>query len=69
MEIIVNGKARDVEAPLSVAQLLDVLSMRPEMVHVQVNGEMVPREKMAAVTLQEHDEVDIVMAMGGGRRL
>ena len=41
--------------------------MRPEMVHVQVNGEMVPRENLAAVTLQEKDEVDIVMAMGGGR--
>lgn len=67
MEIIVNGKSRDVRGSLSVADLLDALAMRPEMVHVQVNGEMVPRENLAAVTLQEKDEVDIVMAMGGGR--
>lgn len=67
MEIIVNGKSRDVQSSLSLADLLDVLAMRPEMVHVQVNGEMVPRENLAAVTLQEKDEVDIVMAMGGGR--
>lgn len=66
--ITVNGKPRTFPGDLSVAGLLEALGMRPEVVHVQVNGHTVARQQFHQVQLEEGDEVDIVMSMGGGCR-
>lgn len=66
VELKVNGKARQFADGISVAGLLENLQLRPEVVHVQVNGETVARDQFGQVALKEGDEVDIVMSMGGG---
>ena len=41
---------------------------RPEMVAVELNEEMVPREKFPEMVFHDGDVVEIVMFMGGGAR-
>lgn len=67
MKIKVNGAQQEIEAGLSVADLLvhNKVEM-PDMVSVQLNGEFVQREHYGATTLKEDDEIDFLYFMGGG---
>ncbi len=67
MKIKVNGAAQEIEAGLSIADLLVRNKVeQPEMVSVQLNGEFVQRDRYGATVLKEDDEVDFLYFMGGG---
>ncbi len=67
MKIKVNGTAQEIEAGLSIADLLVRNKIeQPEMVSVQLNGEFVQRDQYAATMLKENDEIDFLYFMGGG---
>jgi len=67
MKIKVNGAVQEIEAGLSIANLLIRNKVeQPEMVSVQLNGEFVQRDRYAVTTLKENDEVDFLYFMGGG---
>jgi thiamine biosynthesis protein ThiS len=63
---MVNGKPRDVAAPLSLREFLEAHNVKPEMVAVEYNGEIVRRERFAEVHLQEGDKLEIIHMVGGG---
>jgi sulfur carrier protein len=66
-KINVNGKAQEVELPLTVLGLIELNNIaQPEMVSVQVNEEFVDRSDFATKTLSEGDTVDFLYFMGGG---
>lgn len=68
MQIKFNGTAQEVEVGLSVASLLVRNKVeQPDMVSVQLNGEFVQRDRVAATVLKDGDEVDFLYFMGGGR--
>jgi sulfur carrier protein len=68
VKIKVNGTPQEVEAGLSVADLLVRNHVeQPDMVSVQLNGEFVQRDQFAATAFQDGDEVDFLYFMGGGR--
>jgi sulfur carrier protein len=67
MKIKVNGATQQIEAGLSIADLLIRSKVeQPDMVSVQLNGEFVQRDRYAATTLKDNDEVDFLYFMGGG---
>jgi sulfur carrier protein len=66
MQIIVNGQERTVDAPVTVAALLDALGMTGRRVAVEVNREIVPRSRHGECALKDHDRVEVVFAIGGG---
>lgn len=69
MELTINGnleKFDRVEITVSDLLLLKEIKM-PEMVSVQLNGEMVERESFGSMRLKAGDEVDFLYFMGGGR--
>ncbi|MBO8141844.1 MAG: sulfur carrier protein ThiS [Firmicutes bacterium] len=68
MDISVNGSQRAVAAGQTVAGLLAELEMNPDVVNVQLNGEIVPRSRFGEVSLKDGDQVEILMFMGGGAR-
>lgn len=69
MKLTINGKPRDIaEQDLTVAGLVAVLGAKPEQVAVAVNGEVVRRADWALVAVREGDNVEVVRAVGGGRR-
>ncbi|TGK17438.1 sulfur carrier protein ThiS [Leptospira fluminis] len=66
--MFVNGKrilVGDLSSPDIVA-LLESLRLKPEMVAIQRNGEIVKRESWSGVELQEGDRIEILKFVGGG---
>jgi thiamine biosynthesis protein ThiS len=66
MELIVNGKPRQVESPLSLLDLLQSLGVDPRIVAVEHNGEIVKRDHFEATPLQSGDRLEVVRMVGGG---
>jgi sulfur carrier protein len=67
MKIKVNGAVQEIEAGVSIANLLIRNKVeQPEMVSVQLNGEFVQRDHYGVTTLKKDDEVDFLYFMGGG---
>ena len=66
MEIIINGESRQLAPGLTVAGLLDELSLTGKHVAVEVNLELVPRGQHAKRELAAGDQLEIVTLVGGG---
>lgn len=66
MRITVNGEEREVAAGITVLGLLDLLKVKKERVAVEVNLDVIRRERLAERTLSDGDKVEIVSFVGGG---
>lgn len=66
MEIYLNGEPRQVQAAISVADLLESLGQGERRVAVEVNLDIVPRSSYPQTRLKAGDRVEIVQAIGGG---
>lgn len=66
MNIVLNGTPRSLEGSRSVAELLDELGYTGKRIAVERNGEIVPRSEYAQTQLQNGDQLEIVVAVGGG---
>ncbi len=66
MKLIVNGEARELAAPLTVAELLVRLGVDQRYGAVEVNREVVPRSEHATHALADGDQVEIIRFVGGG---
>jgi sulfur carrier protein len=66
IEVTVNGAAQRFDAPLDVSSLLHRLSMAGKKVAVEKNGEIVPRSAHANTLIADGDQLEIVVAVGGG---
>jgi sulfur carrier protein len=66
MKIQLNGQEREVEAPLSLSQLVQQLNMKKDRVAVELNRDIVPREEWPQTLLSEGDRLEIVHFVGGG---
>lgn len=68
-KIFVNGEQQEVNLPLNVTKLVELLKVEsPEMVSVQVNEEFAEREQWDTIKINENDNVDFLYFMGGGAR-
>lgn len=67
MEIILNGEKEVLDQESTVLQLLQKFEMSPDIVTVNVNGEIIARSAFAEVLIKNGDTVDLLMFMGGGR--
>ena len=66
MYLEINGKQREVEAGRSVAGLLADLELDPRLVVVELNREIIRRDEIENVALNEGDRLEIVHFVGGG---
>jgi sulfur carrier protein len=66
MEVIINGEPQQLAEPLTVATLLEARGMAGKRVAVERNGEIVPRGRHAETLLAAGDQIEIVVAVGGG---
>jgi sulfur carrier protein len=66
IEVKVNGAARRFSAPLDLASLLQQLDMAGKKVAVERNGEIVPKSAHARTVVTDGDQLEIVVAVGGG---
>ena len=63
---MVNGKAHQLDRATDVSALLAHLDLTGKKVAVERNGEIVPRSAHAGTLLADGDELEIVVAVGGG---
>jgi thiamine biosynthesis protein ThiS len=66
MKLHINGEDREFNSPLSLAALLDSLGMKAGRVAVELNRDIVPRERWLETALAEGDRLEIVHFVGGG---
>jgi thiamine biosynthesis protein ThiS len=66
IEIELNGIRREIKDGTSVADLILELGLRPEIVAVEVNQDLVMRDRRAATRLASGDKVELVTMVGGG---
>lgn len=66
MRVRVNGEDRELAEGVSVAALLDSMSLEVNGIAVALNMEIVRRGEYGDTQLSDGDEVEIVRAVGGG---
>jgi len=67
MKLIINGDDRTfADAPSTLAILVDMLGMKSDRVAVELNLDIVPRDRWADTRLNEGDRLEIVHFVGGG---
>jgi thiamine biosynthesis protein ThiS len=64
--ITLNGKPRELAAPVAIPELLESLQVTPRQVAVAINGEVVKRTRWPDVSVEDGDVVEVVRAVGGG---
>ena len=67
MKLIINGKEETVIDGLNVSELLKEKNVEmPEMVSVELNGEILNRDAFQTTFLNQNDQVEFLYFMGGG---
>jgi len=68
MQIRINGEDEQVaKSGVSIAELLILKKVEsPDMVSVQLNGEIIDRSQYHELRVHEGDELDFLYFMGGG---
>ena len=66
MTLIINGEDREFVSISTVSTLLEQLNMKPDRVAVELNRELLPRDRWAATQLRDGDTLEIVHFVGGG---
>jgi len=66
MQILFNGEPRETADGATIAALLAQFELTPSRVAVEVNYDLVPRERHAAHVLRPGDRIEVVTLVGGG---
>jgi len=66
IELRLNGEAVRCPAGLTLLQLLEHLGYRPQLVVVEFNGKILPRERWSEQPVREADGLEVVTIVGGG---
>ena len=67
MKLLINGDEKTFDSPLTLAALVETLGMKPDRVAVELNRDIVPRDRWAATPLNDGDRLEVVHFVGGGR--
>jgi sulfur carrier protein len=70
MNLKINGEQEVIEAEsLTVSELLAKKDVKmPDMVSVELNGDILDRDGYSTTQLSENDEVEFLYFMGGGAK-
>jgi sulfur carrier protein len=69
MTLHINGEERDFNLPSpTLAALVEALGMKADRVAVELNRDIVPRDRWAETALKEGDRLEVVHFVGGGSR-
>ena len=66
IQITLNGKAAEIKNGLTVSDLLLKWKMRPELVTVEVNDNILQKLDYDSTEIRAGDRVECVFYMGGG---
>ena len=68
MKLTLNGEEADVRDSITVIDLLTEQDVKfPEMVSVELNGQILKRPEFGSTALADGDKLEFLYFMGGGR--
>ncbi len=67
MQVTINGKAQEIPNGITLAELLAKKELRPEMLTVELNQNILARERFPQTKLSPGDSLELIFFMGGGR--
>ena len=66
IQLTINGQPQQFEAPINVSQLIYQLALHGKRIAIERNGEIVPRSQFSQQMLVHGDQLEVVVAVGGG---
>jgi len=66
VHVTINGEPQGLNDGLTIADLIIQLGLHERRIAVEVNREIIARERYATRTLTEGDQIEIVHFVGGG---
>jgi thiamine biosynthesis protein ThiS len=66
MEIIFNGKTREIQDGICIQELLDQMQLDCMQLVVEHNNNIVPRQRLAETPLNNGDALEVIHFVGGG---
>ena len=66
MTLTINGENRDFENITTLSQLVSHLGMKPDRVAIELNRELIRRDRWSETKLSSGDKLEIVHFVGGG---
>ena len=68
MKLQINGEDKTFDAvpPFTLAALVESLGMKPDRVAIELNRDIVPRDRWSMTTLNDGDQLEVVHFVGGG---
>ena len=65
-KIQLNGDPYEINIGINLSELLNKLKIQKNKVAIEVNGQIVEKNKYPNLTLNKNDKVEIVYFIGGG---
>ena len=65
-KIQLNGNSYEINSGTNLDELLNKLKIHKNKVAIEVNGEIIEKEKYLKIVLNKDDKVEIVHFIGGG---
>jgi thiamine biosynthesis protein ThiS len=66
MTLTINGEAREFSSISTLSDMVAQLGMKADRVAIELNRELVPRDRWSATQLSDGDKLEIVHFVGGG---
>ena len=66
MRIYFNGEPHEIEGQATIATLLRRFQLEPRYVAVEVNLQLIPRDRHEQYVVQADDRLEVVTLVGGG---
>ena len=66
MEIVINGDPREVPLEINLQDLLRLLELKEDRVAIELNRDIVRRDRWPEIRLRDQDRLEIVQFVGGG---
>jgi len=67
MQLTINGETRTLSPAATVSELIEQLGLKLDRVAIELNREIVPRDRWTETALRDGDRLEIVHFVGGGR--
>jgi len=69
LKLQINGEERAFDEQFTLGRLIEFLGMKPDRVAVELNRDIVPRDRWAETPLNDGDKLELVHFVGGGWEL
>jgi sulfur carrier protein len=67
MQLVLNGQPYHFAGlPPTLEELVGSLGFTGKRIAVECNGDIIPKSCYASTVLQEHDRLEVIIAVGGG---